>query len=163
MSGMESAKFHPSLLAALHARNYRECLERHARYKQLCSAQEFRFTDTTATVETPFLSDVADLRTVWLDFNAPVPDDVLAAHAIILWHGPKIDAALIARLKNCRVIIRNGVGFDTVDIAAAAQKVQRSAAGEAYAQHEAQARVTASVARSRSVRSPPSTLPWSPM
>ena len=32
-----------------------------------------------------------------------------------------------------------------MDIAEAAQKVQRSAAGEAYAQHEAQARVTASV------------------
>lgn len=83
--------------------------------------KEFRFTDTTATVETPFLSDVAELKTVWLDFNAPIPDEVLAAHAIILWHGPKLDAPVIARLKNCRVIIRNGVGFDTVDIAAAAQ------------------------------------------
>src|SRR5690349_9059360 len=45
MSGMQSAKFHPTLLAALHARDYRSCLERHARYKQLCSAQEFRFTE----------------------------------------------------------------------------------------------------------------------
>jgi hypothetical protein len=36
-------------------------------------------------------------------------------------------------------------GYASMDIAAAAQKVQRSAAGEAYAQHEAQARVTASV------------------
>ena len=35
--------------------------------------KEFRFTDTAATVETPFLTDVADLRTVWLDFNAPIP------------------------------------------------------------------------------------------
>ena len=82
--------------------------------------KEFRFTDATATVETPFLADLADLQTVWLDFNAPIPDAVLAARAIILWHGPKVDAALIARLKNCRVIIRNGVGFDTVDTAAAA-------------------------------------------
>lgn len=36
-------------------------------------------------------------------------------------------------------------GYGSMDIAQAAQKVQRSAAGEAYAQHEAQARVTASV------------------
>jgi hypothetical protein len=36
-------------------------------------------------------------------------------------------------------------GYASMDIAKAAQKVQRSAAGEAYAQHEAQARVTASV------------------
>ncbi len=35
-------------------------------------------------------------------------------------------------------------GYDSMEIAAAAQAVQRSAAGEAYAQHEAQARVTAS-------------------
>lgn len=82
--------------------------------------KEFRFTDSGASVETPFLADVADLRTVWLDFNSPVPDEVLQAQAIILWHGPRIDAPLIARLKNCRVIIRNGVGFDTVDLAAAA-------------------------------------------
>jgi hypothetical protein len=36
-------------------------------------------------------------------------------------------------------------GYESMGIAEAAQKVQRSAAGEAYAQHEAQARVTASV------------------
>jgi hypothetical protein len=35
-------------------------------------------------------------------------------------------------------------GYSSMDIAAAAQTVQRSAAGEAYAQHEAQARATAS-------------------
>jgi AraC-like DNA-binding protein len=61
MSGMESAKFHPTLMVALHARNYRECLERHARYKQLCSAQEFRFTEKGGEfqIETswPFVPD----------------------------------------------------------------------------------------------------------
>ena len=36
-------------------------------------------------------------------------------------------------------------GYTDMDIAEAAQEVQRSAAGEAYAQHESQARVTASV------------------
>jgi phosphoglycerate dehydrogenase-like enzyme len=83
--------------------------------------KEFRFTDAAATVETPYLADVADLKTVLLDFNAPIPDAVLSAQAIILWHGPQVNAAVISRLKNCRVIIRNGVGFDTVDTAAAAQ------------------------------------------
>lgn len=82
--------------------------------------KEFRFTDNEATVEQPFLRDVADLSTVWLDFNAPIPDAVLNAHALILWHGPLITAEIIARLTHCRAIIRNGVGFDTVDIAAAA-------------------------------------------
>ena len=83
--------------------------------------KEFRFTDAAATVETPYLAEVADLKTVWLEFNAPIPAEVLDAHAIILWHGPRIDAAVIARLRHCRVIIRNGVGFDTVDVVAAAQ------------------------------------------
>lgn len=82
--------------------------------------KEFKFTDLEASIESPFLAEVADLKTVWLDFNAPFPDEVLAADALILWHGPLITAAVIARLKNCRAIIRNGVGFDSVDIAAAA-------------------------------------------
>jgi phosphoglycerate dehydrogenase-like enzyme len=82
---------------------------------------EFKFTDQEASVERPFLGEVADLKTVWLDFGAPIPDEVLEAHALILWHGPLVNAATIARMKNCRAIIRNGVGFDTVDIAAAAK------------------------------------------
>lgn len=88
--------------------------------------KEFKFTDHAATVETPFLSDVAELKTVWLDFNAPFPDEVIGAHAIILWHGPLASADVIARLKNCRVIVRNGVGFDSVDTAAAAKGRHRS-------------------------------------
>ena len=83
--------------------------------------KEFRFTDHAATVETPFLSDVAELKTIWLEFNAPFPDEVLGATAIILWHGPLVTAEIAARLKHCRVIVRNGVGFDSVDIAAAAK------------------------------------------
>ena len=82
--------------------------------------KEFRFTDHEATVERPFLAEVAELKTVWLDFNAPLPDEVLDTNALILWHGPLVTAPIIARMKNCRAIIRNGVGFDTVDIAAAA-------------------------------------------
>jgi len=81
--------------------------------------QEFKFTDHGATVETPFLADVADVRTVWLEFNAPFPDEVLGAHALILWHGPQVTADVVARMKHCRAIIRNGVGFDSVDTAAA--------------------------------------------
>ena len=83
--------------------------------------KEFRFTDHEAAVERPFLADVAELKTVWLDFNAPFPDDVLEAHALILWHGPLMTAEVIGRMKNCRAVIRNGVGFDSVDIAAAAK------------------------------------------
>jgi len=45
-SQRDSSQFAPTLLAALNARSFRESLQRFARYKQLCSAQEFRFTQT---------------------------------------------------------------------------------------------------------------------
>ncbi len=83
--------------------------------------KEFKFTDHEASIERPFLNGVADISTIWLDYNAPFPPQVLDAHALILWHGPLVDAAVISRMKHCRAIIRNGVGFDTVDIAAAAK------------------------------------------
>ena len=81
---------------------------------------EFAFTDAQASVECPILQGVADVKTVWLAFNDPLPPEVCAADALILWHGPKITAAEIARMPNCRAIIRNGVGFDSVDVEAAA-------------------------------------------
>src|SRR5262245_45307120 len=83
--------------------------------------KEFKFTDQQATVERPFLDEVATVKTVWIDYRAPFPTEVLEADALILWHGPQVTAAVIAQLKNCRAIIRNGVGFDSVDIAAAAK------------------------------------------
>lgn len=82
---------------------------------------EFKFSDPEARLEKDVLAGVAEVRTVRIGLNAPFPDDVLDADAIILWHGPKVDAGVISRLKKCRAVIRNGVGFDTVDIAAAAQ------------------------------------------
>ena len=83
--------------------------------------KEFKFTDHDATVERPFLNGVADLQTVWLDYEAAFPMAVIDADALILWHGPLITREVITRMKNCRAIIRNGVGFDSVDTQAAAQ------------------------------------------
>lgn len=83
--------------------------------------KEFKFNDQDLPVEQPLLSDVADLKTVWVGADEPFPPEVLAAHALILWHGPLITAPIIAHLKNCRAIIRNGVGFDSVDVGAAAK------------------------------------------
>jgi phosphoglycerate dehydrogenase-like enzyme len=83
--------------------------------------KEFKFTDHDASVETPFLEDVATVKTVWLDYAAPFPAEIFDAHVLILWHGPLVSASVVSKLKNCRAIIRNGVGFDTVDIAAAAK------------------------------------------
>ncbi len=83
---------------------------------------EFKFSDPEALLEKQVLAGVADVKTVQIGLNAPFPDEVLTADAIILWHGPKVDAGVVSRLQKCRAIIRNGVGFDTVDTAAAAKR-----------------------------------------
>jgi phosphoglycerate dehydrogenase-like enzyme len=81
--------------------------------------REFDFTDAEASVERPILEDVADVETVWLGFRDPLPAAVLDAHAVILWHGLRVDRLTIAGFRQCRAIIRNGVGYDTVDLDAA--------------------------------------------
>ncbi|MDB5527478.1 MAG: dehydrogenase [Devosia sp.] len=48
-----------------------------------------------------------------------VPDAVFAAaDAIIVWHEVPIDAELVRRIPNCRIIVRAGVGFDHIDLKA---------------------------------------------
>ena len=43
-----------------------------------------------------------------------------ACDALVVWHEMKIDAAFISALRRCRIIVRAGVGFDHIDVAAAA-------------------------------------------
>ena len=81
--------------------------------------KEFTFSDPAATGERGVLDDTAEVRTIALDFNDPLPEAALAADVLLLWHNIPVDAAVIARLKNCRALIRNGVGYDSVDTAAA--------------------------------------------
>ena len=61
MSLVETDQYHPTLLAALHARTYRESIDRLARYKRLCSAEEFRITqkadEVLVEVSWPFAGD----------------------------------------------------------------------------------------------------------
>lgn len=50
---------------------------------------------------------------------ADIPDEVWArADALLVWHMVPIDQRVISRLKNCRIIVRCGVGFDHIDLAA---------------------------------------------
>src|SRR5665213_3797131 len=41
--------------------------------------------------------------------------------AVVVWHEMAIDRAFVAALKRCRVIVRAGVGFDHIDLAAATE------------------------------------------
>ena len=42
-----------------------------------------------------------------------------AADALVTWHVMRVDADFISRLPKCRIIVRAGVGFDHIDLAAA--------------------------------------------
>jgi phosphoglycerate dehydrogenase-like enzyme len=75
-----------------------------------------------ADIEREALRDCAHLHLVRLydemEFE-PHADD---ADAIILWHYLRIGPPLLSRLRKTRIIVRNGVGFDNVDVAAAAAR-----------------------------------------
>ena len=52
---------------------------------------------------------------------AELPTEPLSrCDAIVVWHEMRIDGDFLARLKRCRVIVRAGVGFDHIDLDAAA-------------------------------------------
>ncbi len=84
--------------------------------------KEFTFSDPAATVERGVLDGTAEVRTIALDFNDPLPEAALAADVLLLWHNIPVGPDVIARLKNCRALIRNGTGYDSVDTAAAAAR-----------------------------------------
>ncbi|MGL4963902.1 MAG: C-terminal binding protein [Inquilinus sp.] len=49
-----------------------------------------------------------------------IPDEVYAnCDALLTWHELKVDPSVIDKLTRCRIIVRAGVGFDHIDLAAA--------------------------------------------
>ena len=78
-------------------------------------------SEPEAIVEREVIGDAADVRSYLCDSDADFTDEILDADAVILWHNASITADGVRRLRRCRTIIRNGVGFDSVDVAAAAR------------------------------------------
>lgn len=78
--------------------------------------------DAESAIEKSVICGAARLTRHLCDTDADLDDEAAAAHAIIIWHNMPLTAAGISRLKNCRAIIRNGVGFDSVDITAARER-----------------------------------------
>lgn len=55
--------------------------------------------------------------------TASIPDDIWAgALGMVCYHEVTVDAATLERMPRCRVVVRAGVGFDNIDLAAAAQR-----------------------------------------
>lgn len=76
-------------------------------------------TDAGAAIERGVIGDAAEVRVYASEGDRDWPDEAFAARAVIVWHNAPITEYGIARLKHCRALIRNGVGYDSVDIEAA--------------------------------------------
>ncbi|WP_395749231.1 C-terminal binding protein [Prosthecobacter sp.] len=78
--------------------------------------------DPESTIERRIIGGAARVTRTLCETDADLTDEVCTANAIIIWHNMPLTAKGIARLQNCRAIIRNGVGFDSVDVAAARER-----------------------------------------
>lgn len=77
--------------------------------------------DPAATIERAVIGDDAEVRTYLCNNDFDFAGEILESSALIVWHNIPITAAVLRRLKNCRALIRNGVGYDSVDVAAASE------------------------------------------
>jgi len=77
--------------------------------------------DPSAGIECAVIGDAAEVRTYLCDGDSDFNEEILDSSVLIIWHNIPITRQGIARLKRCKAIIRNGVGYDSVDAAAAAE------------------------------------------
>ncbi len=72
--------------------------------------------------ETQILGDLADIKLLQTNDERDVLRDASRADVLLVYHDIKLTERSIAQLDRCRGIIRCGVGFDNVDIAAAGSR-----------------------------------------
>lgn len=72
--------------------------------------------------EREVLGDIADVTAINANNEAELAGHVDDAHAIMLYHNVSITRATLARLKQCKLVVRCGVGFDNVDAQAARER-----------------------------------------
>ncbi len=76
-------------------------------------------SEPQSLIEREVIGDAAEVQYHLCHSDADFNAEVCAAQALIVWHNTPVTATGIARLSDCRAIIRNGVGFDSVDVQAA--------------------------------------------
>jgi phosphoglycerate dehydrogenase-like enzyme len=79
-------------------------------------------SEASASIEKEIIRDVAEVKTFLCDGERDFAGEILDARALIVWHNIPITAPTIGRLRQCRALIRNGVGYDSVDGQAAARR-----------------------------------------
>ena len=78
-------------------------------------------SNSRVDLETKVLGKFARAKYFLTDNESNFSPEILKADALIIWQNANITENTISRLKNCRALIRNGVGYDSVDIDAAAR------------------------------------------
>lgn len=73
-----------------------------------------------ATIEHEILGDIAEITLSVAMHTSEISDDIWeSTHAILAWHDLIFDEAVLKKCKNCKTIVRVGVGFDNIDLDAA--------------------------------------------
>lgn len=75
--------------------------------------------DSDSDVERKIVGEHAEVKRFLCSNDDDFNDEICNAEALIVWHNTAITEAGISRLRKCKALIRNGVGFDSVDIQAA--------------------------------------------
>ena len=78
--------------------------------------------DAESAIEKAIIGSAAKVTRHLCDTDADLDEKIASANAIIIWHNMPLTEIGISKLNNCRAIIRNGVGFDSVNIAAARER-----------------------------------------
>ena len=78
-------------------------------------------SNSAVALESKVLGKTARVKYFLTDNQANFSTEILKADVLIIWQNANITEHTILRMKNCRALIRNGVGFDSIDINAAAR------------------------------------------
>ena len=79
--------------------------------------------DGEPTVEIEAFEGKASFDVYHAKSGAEIPDDVLrACDAVLLWHIVDVDPAMVAKLDNCKIIARLGIGYDRINTAACGER-----------------------------------------
>lgn len=80
------------------------------------------YVASPAIFEEKVLADIADVPCLEQVEESGLTGKIEDADALIVFHTIRISASSIRRLRKCRAIVRCGVGYDNVDLAAAGAK-----------------------------------------
>ena len=89
--------------------------------KPIVCITDFLTTDDPLTAEREILGDLAEFRVLAAESDEQLRGRVEDATCLVIYHFVSISAETIRGLKQCRMIVRGGVGVDNVDIQAARQ------------------------------------------